>query len=164
MSDMQDVFEKVATRLSDCKVTLNMRDCLPRSTAVGRMLRTGEASAIIEMKTGEPIDGQLNTILHESAHAFHELDRYKIIPETEWIKAAGSDEIRNDEQLKKYYESPAEKLARIQAEVWERKVQFIEDRYGDQERSEVVFKKCVALLVLPLDELIHYTNSDSKVK
>ena len=168
MYDFEPIFEKVANRLSGRQVALAIRDTLSLSVMTGVCYKTGASTMMVEIKErGRDIDYQYETMLHETSHALWDFDRYAIQPKSRWLRPPGSDDQhweQTPDEFTEYEASPSETLANKQTEYWQACTNFIDDRYGHLGRSECVYRKCLALLVLPLDELIHYTNTDSEGK
>ena len=165
MYDLLPIFQRVANRLSGVGTVRLVIRTLAKSQYYGKFTRSGEDECVIELNEHMPIDQMFDTLLHEIAHATHLFEKYAIVPSDRYLLPSGSQdaevEARTDEDRQKYLDDPFEKIANLQTKIWIRMLDFIEDRYGHQDRDDVVQKKCVALLVLPLDELIPIINTDS---
>ena len=161
MYDFEPLFENVANRLTGRReVDLTLMS--PQSySEFGFDFKVERWTGVVTTPKFD-YDAQFRSVLFEAAQIVHEFDKYELLPRE---RVFNEDHLFTSPQdWNAYITEATDRIAEAQTGLWLRKVAFIEDGNSHLARADIVYRKCMVLLTVPLSQLIPYTKKMDAIK
>ena len=160
MYDFAPMFEQVANRLTGREVDLTLMS--PQSySEFGFDFPVDKLTGVVTTKKFD-YDAQFRSVLFEAALILHEFDKYELLPRE---RVFNSEHLFTSPQdYNAYIKEASDRLAEAQVGLWLRKVEFIEEGNSYLSRADIVYRKCMVLLTVPLSQLVPYTEKIGTTK